>query len=92
MSIREFLRRCNPLHRGVGESYRTAIVVQNVPEEYQYVTDQYGRPGADWKLCSQSLVERRGKSYDVLTIRLATGRTQVFYFDISGFLPPDEVH
>lgn len=64
-----------------GTSFEDAIIVNSVPEEYQWLREHY--PG--YKLIQQSLVFDEEKPYDILEFKTADGRKKEIYFDISGF-------
>ena len=66
---------------GDGMSFESAIVVNSVPEEYQYLRNRY--PG--YKFIMQSLINHEGKYYDVLKIKTAEGEELEIHFDISSF-------
>lgn len=69
----------------LGSSYDKAIDVQSVPEEYNWLRQNY--PG--YKTLQQSLVFEEGKPYDVLKITTSKGITKEVYFNISSFYGKD---
>lgn len=76
---------------GNGESFDNAIVI-NIPHpfigvhaEYLFIENNFGKRGKDWQLENQALSFHNGRYYDVLKIKLTSGETKVFYFDISNF-------
>lgn len=64
-----------------GSKPETAIVVNSVGEEYQWL--QRNCPG--FSFVSQALQQIDGKPYDVLKCRNARGDERSIYFDISRF-------
>ena len=64
-----------------GLSIKNAVVVKNIPEEYQWVRAHY--PGSSVGM--QSLLEEKGKYYDMLTLKLENGEGLNVYFDINSF-------
>lgn len=64
-----------------GSSFETAIVVNSIAEEYQWLATHF--PG--YSRLMQSLVYDDGKPYDILQVRLPNGEIRDFYFDISKF-------
>jgi tetratricopeptide (TPR) repeat protein len=66
---------------GDGSSFETAIIVNSIPEEYQYLRENY--PGH--KFIMQSLVSHDGVPYDILQIKTSEGETLEIYFNISSF-------
>lgn len=64
-----------------GTSFETAIVVDNVAQEYQWVRDNY--PGLDFQ--QQSLNSEGNKYYDILNYKDKAGVEYNFYFDITSF-------
>jgi hypothetical protein len=65
-------------HSGDGSSPETAIHVILVEEEYEWIREK------KLKLVKQTLLERDGQRYDVMTVEDAKGvQTQVF-FAITG--------
>jgi len=64
-----------------GSSFETAIKVNSIPEEYEYIR----------KVCSsckhkgQALVFNNKKPYDIITVVDNTGTEMNYYFDISSF-------
>lgn len=64
-----------------GASAETAIVVNSIAEEYEWMARNC--PGYHPEM--QSLQHIEGKPYDVLTWRNDRGEERVVYFDISRF-------
>jgi hypothetical protein len=64
-----------------GTSAEKAIVVNSVPEEYDWLKEKF--PGS--KMKSQSLLFIKKVPYDRLTFVTADGDTKDAYFDISSF-------
>ena len=64
-----------------GRSSETAVIVGNVPQEYQWVRDNY--PGLEFK--KQALLSNGDKYYDVLSYEDKEGNAYNFYFDITSF-------
>lgn len=64
-----------------GSSFEKAIIVSNVPEEYEYVR----RDCDDCKFIGQSLVFEKGKPYDILKFQKSDGTSTSYYFDVSKF-------
>ncbi|MFC0878082.1 hypothetical protein ACE01N_15905 [Saccharicrinis sp. FJH2] len=68
-----------------GSSFERAIIVNSVPEEYQYARENC----EDCQFVGQSLVYERKKPYDILEFKTQTGETIKYYFDISKFFGKD---
>lgn len=66
---------------GDGYSFETAIVVDSISEEYEYIREQY--PGC--RMMMQSLMFEDGVPYDILHIKTAEGEEIDIYFNISNF-------
>jgi hypothetical protein len=64
-----------------GSSIKKAIIVQNVPEEYRWIRQQY--PGST--VHGQALIQQKRKYYDMLTVTTSDGRKLQVYFDINSF-------
>jgi hypothetical protein len=70
-----------------GSSLEKAIFInknnemEGIAAEYDWLKKHY--PG--YKNLGQSLVQNKGKSYDILKIKTAGGQTKSIYFDISKF-------
>ena len=64
-----------------GSSFEKAIIVNSIPEEYQYVKTAC----PNCKFVMQSLMMHKGKPYDVLEYNKPNGETVSYYFDISKF-------
>ncbi len=54
---------------------------EGVAAEYAYLAKEY----EGYKIVSQSLINKKGKSFDVLEIRTKENKTVKVYFDISDF-------
>ena len=59
----------------------TAIVVDSVPSEYEYLDQEY----SGYRLIQQALIKSGTTHMDVLTIETADGEEKEIYFDISSF-------
>lgn len=76
---------------GEGQSIETAVVINatspliGVAAEYEYVTSRHGQQNAGWSLESQALIQQNGRLYDVLNIKLSSGESRSYYFDITKF-------
>jgi hypothetical protein len=72
---------------GVEAEYRyLAWKFLGVEAEYRYLAWKFGRPGIDWELVGQGLVESAGHcKYDKMHIKLADGTQRTIYFDITEF-------
>ena len=78
---------------GNGNSIENAIIIlkaknsyEGIPAEYAYIEKLYGKRSVDWMFISQSLVSKKNKHYDVLTIvKLPSKKEMIIYFDISNF-------
>ena len=64
-----------------GSSYETAIKVNSVREEYEYVRQNC----VDCKMKLQSLMHKNGNPYDVLTLEKPDGSEIKYYFNIKSF-------
>lgn len=64
-----------------GTSFESAVVVNNIAQEYQWVRDNY--PGLEFK--QQSLLSNGERYYDVLNYQDSEGEEYNFYFDITSF-------
>jgi len=64
-----------------GLSFDTAIKVNSVPEEYQYIEANC----KDCKFIGQSLSEYNGNMFDVIKVEKPDGSTSLYYFDIKSF-------
>lgn len=64
-----------------GLSFETAIIVDSIMEEYQYVKSAC----PDCTKNSQALIYYKKKPYDVLTFTNAKGEVIKYHFDISNF-------
>lgn len=72
----------------LGESIATAIQVNSVEEEYEWLGQQVCDCGGGYNKPQQALVQEGNKYYDVLTAECKNcSDTQKFYFDISSFFP-----
>ena len=68
-----------------GLSYETAVVVNSVEEEYDWLEANY--PG--FELIEQGVYLHEGKPYDVVAIFPQDGAEISIHFDISGFYGVD---
>ena len=72
---------------GNGTSLDDAIIIsdcshfEGVDQEYIVLKKRFG----DYKLIKQSLIDERGKIYDLLEIKLEDGRKIKVYFEITDF-------
>lgn len=64
-----------------GSSYEKAVIVKNIKAEYKYAMNEC----ADCEFLGQVLVHHKGKTYDILKYRQASGDTVKYYFDINNF-------
>ncbi|WP_367754603.1 hypothetical protein [Flavobacterium sp. WC2430] len=64
-----------------GLSLETALKVQNIKEEYEYVRSQC----INCQVLGQALLQHKGKPYDKLTLKNGNGEEISYYFDISSF-------
>jgi hypothetical protein len=71
----------NEIYVRDGRSFETAILVNSVKDEYEYIHEICWR----CKPIQQALVSHKGKPYDVITIENQDGSTVEYYFDISSF-------
>ena len=69
-----------------------AVIIRGAPNEalgvqaeYRYLAREFGRPGVDWEPVGQGLVERGGRAYDEMHIKLADGSERTIFFDITQF-------
>lgn len=83
---------------GDGGSIDTAVLVSapnalvGVRAEYEYVELKHGRKDTDWSVESQAIIEQGGRKYDLLSIKLSSGQSQSYYFDVTqsfGKFPDD---
>ena len=77
---------------GDGSSKEKAIIItgaansmEGIAAEYQYLADKYGARGTGWNLEMQSLMQDKGKSYDLMRILLKDGTKIDLFFDITEF-------
>jgi len=64
-----------------GSSIEKAIKVKSVDQEYKFVRENC----KGCEMVSQSLLEHKGKKYDVLNLKKNDGSDISYYFDISSF-------
>jgi len=70
----------------LGRSIATAIQVDSVEEEYEWLSQQVCDCGGGYDKPQQALVQEKNKYYDILTAKCTNcSDTQEFYFDISSF-------
>jgi len=77
---------------GDGSSKENAVIIkgakssmEGIGAEYRYLSEKFGERGKDWELILQSLIEDKGKRYDMMIVDLKDGTNTTIYFDISGF-------
>ncbi|PHR73621.1 MAG: hypothetical protein COA67_02525 [Lutibacter sp.] len=78
---------------GDGLSLENAIVILNakssrdgIPAEYAYIESVLGRKFTDWTPLGQALINEKGKSYDVITVKETSSNDEIkYYFDITDF-------
>lgn len=63
------------------ESFKNAIKVKSVPEEYEYVQNDC----PDCELKFQALTEHNGRYYDIIRVVTKDGTEKSYYFDITSF-------
>jgi len=74
-----------------GRSVEDAVIITaangtaGIAAEHQWLSNKFGKENEDWKLTSQTLIDKGDKMYDEMTIELADGTSQVIYFDINSF-------
>ncbi len=64
-----------------GTSFKTAIQVNSVEEEYQYIKSNC----SDCRITKQTLRFYKDKPYDVIDAHSQTEGDKTYYFDISSF-------
>jgi len=76
---------------GNGGSIDTAVLVSapnalvGVRAEYEYVGLKHGRKDTDWSVEYQAIIEQGGRKYDLLSIKLSSGQSRSYYFDITQY-------
>jgi len=77
---------------GPGDVVERAVIIRGAPNEtlgvqaeYRYLAREFGRPGVDWDLVGQGLLERGRRRYDEMHIKLADGTERTIIFDITQF-------
>jgi len=77
---------------GPGNTIERAVIIRGAPDEalgveaeYAYLAQKFGRPGIDWELVGQGLLEPGHRKYDEMHIKLADGTQRTIYFDITEF-------
>jgi len=81
----------NFLSPSYGKSIENAIVVRStntlhgVQAEYKILSRKHGKQGEGWELESRMSITHEGKPYDVFNIKLKSGKSLTYYFDISRF-------
>lgn len=85
-------RRGVTFEGGPGDVIERAVIIQGAPDEalgvaaeYRYLAREFGRPGVDWDLVGQGLLERGRRRYDEMHIKLADGTERTIFFDITQF-------
>jgi len=69
----------------------TAVIINasgtaaGIRAEFRHIESLCGARGIDWQLDMQRQQSGKGKEFDVITIRLMSGETRVFVFDITAF-------
>jgi hypothetical protein len=76
---------------GNGSTIENAIIINaqssfiGIAAEYAYISKKHGERRSSWELELQSLIEKDGKHFDALHIKLKNGQNLTYYFDISMF-------
>jgi len=76
---------------GDGSTIENAIIINaqssfvGVAAEYDYISKKHGERKSSWELEFQSLIEKDGKHFDALHIKLKNDQNLTYYFDISMF-------
>ena len=77
---------------GPGDVIERAVIIRGAPNEalgveaeYRYLARKFGRPGVDWELVGQGLLDRGRHKYDEMHIKLAGGTQRTIFFDITQF-------
>jgi hypothetical protein len=78
---------------GSGESIEDAVRITGVDNqsagldaEYAYVAQKHGARNKDWRVTNQSVVQEKGKMYELIELELILTKEQrIYYFDVSAF-------
>lgn len=78
---------------GSGESIEDAVRITGVDNqsagldaEYAYVAQKHGLRNKDWRVTNQSVVQEKGKMYELIELELILTKSQrIYYFDVSAF-------
>ncbi|HMA64158.1 MAG: hypothetical protein ACM31E_01110 [Fibrobacterota bacterium] len=78
---------------GSGESIEDAVKITGVDNqsagldaEYAYVAQKHGLRNKDWRVTNQSVVQEKGKMYELIELELILTKSQrIYYFDVSAF-------
>jgi hypothetical protein len=73
-----------------GSSFEKAVIIKyigdyrkSIHQEYEYLAEEFGIRGKDWRLKLQALVEENGRFYDKMTVEFPNQETKILYFDIT---------
>jgi hypothetical protein len=78
---------------GSGESIDDAVKITGVDNqsagldaEYAYITKKHNVRNKDWRVTNQSVVQEKGKMYELIELELIPAKEQrIYYFDVSAF-------
>jgi len=78
---------------GSGESIEDAVRITGVDNqsagldaEYAYIVQQHGLRNKEWRVANQSVVQEKGKMYELIEIELIPTKAQrIYYFDVTAF-------
>jgi hypothetical protein len=78
---------------GSGESIDDAVRITGIDNqsagldaEYAYITQKHGARNKDWRVTNQSVVQEKGKMFELIEIDLiVTKEPRIYYFDVSAF-------
>lgn len=78
---------------GTGESIEDAVRITGVDNqsagldaEYVYIAKKHNARNKDWRVTNQSVVQEKGKMYELIEIELIPSKEQrIYYFDVSAF-------
>jgi len=78
---------------GTGESIEDAVKITGIDNqsagldaEYAYIAKKHGLRNKDWRVTNQSVVQEKGKMYELIEIDLILSKGQrIYYFDVSAF-------
>ena len=75
-----------------GSSLNSAVRIEEaenesagIAAEYAWLAQKFGVQGKDWTLIMQALMQDKGRSYDMMSVKLADGTEKTVYFDITDF-------